>query len=173
MAIMDEGQDCSKSQTDEQQHARDDRGVVLLARPPIVYLISILAGFGLNAVWPVELVPRAIEPLGGSLILLAVALFVLSVRQFRRARTPIRSRKAVTAVITTGPYRFSRNPIYVSFTLLQVGLTMWTNSAWVAGTLIPTLVLISYGVIAREERYMAQKFGDEYLRYTAAVRRWI
>ncbi len=50
---------------------------------------------------------------------------------------------------------------------------MWTNSAWVAGTLIPTLVLISYGVIAREERYMAQKFGDEYLRYRASVRRWI
>jgi len=102
------------------------------------------------------------------LILLAVALFVLSVRQFRRARTPIRSRKVVTAVITTGPYRFSRNPIYVSFTLLQVGLAMWTNSAWVAGTLIPTLVLISYGVIAREERYMAQKFGDEYLQYKRA-----
>jgi len=173
MAIMDEEQDGSKSQTDDQQHARDDRGVVLLARPPIVYLISILVGFGLNAVWPVELVPRAIEPLGGSLILLAVALFVLSVREFRRAPTPIRSRKAVTAVITTGPYRFSRNPIYVSFTLLQVGLAMGTNSAWVAGTLIPTLVLISYGVIAREERYMAQKFGDEYLRYTASVRRWI
>ena len=172
MAIMDEGQDGSKSQADEQQHARDDRGVVLLARPPIVYLISILAGFGLSAVWSVELVPHALEPLGGLLILLAVALFVLSVREFRRARTPIRTRKPVTAVITTGPYRFSRNPIYVSFTLLQVGLAMGTNSAWVAGTLIPTLVLISYGVIAREERYMARKFGDEYLQYKRAVRRW-
>ena len=172
MAIMDEEQDGSKSQTDEQQHARHDRGVVLLARPPIVYLISILAGFGLNALWPVELVPRAIEPLGGSLILLAVALFVLSVREFRRARTPIRSRKAVTAVITTGPYRFSRNPIYVSFTLLQLGLGMWANSAWLVGMLIPTLVLMSYGVIAREERYMARKFGDEYLQYKRAVRRW-
>src|SRR5207247_8544267 len=99
----------------------------LRARPAIVFCTSIRGGFGLNAVRPVELVPRAIEPLGGSLILLAVALFVLSVRQFRRARTPIRSRKAVTAVITTGPYRFSRNPVYVSFTLLQVGLAMWTN----------------------------------------------
>jgi len=171
--IMDERQDGSKSQTDDQQHARDDRGVVLLARPPLVYLISILAGFGLNAVWPVELVPRAIEPLGGSLILLAVALFGLSVREFRRARTPIRSRKAVTAVITTGPYRFSRNPIYLSFTLLQLGLGTWANSAWVVGMLIPALLLMSYGVIAREERYMARKFGDEYLRYRASVRRWI
>ena len=150
-----------------------DQGVVVLARPPIVYLVSILAGFGLNAVWPVEVVPHAIEPLGGLLTLLAVALFVLSVREFRRAGTPIRTRKPVTAIITTGPYRLSRNPIYLSFTLLQLGLGLWGNSAWVVGTLIPTLVLLSYGVIAREERYMAQKFGDAYLRYRGAVRRWI
>ena len=145
----------------------------MLARAPIVYLASILAGFGLNTVWPVEVFPRAIKSLGGLLTVLAVALFVLSVREFRRARTPIRTRKPVTAVIRTGPYRFSRNPIYLSFTLLQLGLGTWANSAWVVGMLIPTLVLMSYGVIAREERYMAQKFGDEYLRYTAAVRRWI
>ena len=50
---------------------------------------------------------------------------------------------------------------------------LWANSAWLVGLLIPTLVLMSYGVIAREERYMAQKFGDEYLRYRASVRRWI
>ena len=76
-------------------------------------------------------------------------------------------------MITIGPYRFSRNPIYLSFTLLQLGLGLWANSAWLVGALIPTLVLMSYGVIAREERYMAQKFGGEYLRFTAAVRRWI
>src|SRR5438552_16949094 len=170
---MDEGQDGSKSQTDERQHARDDRGVVLLARPPIAYLVSILAGFGLNAVWPARMIPSAIEPISGWLILLAVALFALSVREFRKAQTPIRTRKPVTAVITTGPYRFSRNPIYLSFTLLQLGIGMWANGAWIVGMLIPTLVLMSYGVIAREERYMGQKFGDEYLRYRAAVRRWV
>ena len=162
-----------RSQVPERGTITGDQGVVVLARPPIVYLVSILAGFGLNAVWPVEVVPHTIAPIGGLLSLLAVALFVLSVREFRRARTPIRTRKPVTAVITTGPYRFSRNPIYLSFTVLQLGVGVWANSAWVVGTLIPTLVLLSYGVIAREEGYMAQKFGDEYLRYRAAVRRWI
>ena len=98
---------------------------------------------------------------------------MLSVREFRKARTPIRTRKPVTVVITTGPYRFSRNPIYLSFTLLQFGLGMWANSTWLVGMLIPALLLMSYGVIAREERYMARKFGDEYLRYRASVRRWI
>ncbi len=76
------------------------------------------------------------------------------------------------SIITNGPYRFSRNPIYLSFTLLQLGLGMWANSAWLVGMLIPTLVLMSYGVIAREERYMARKFRDEYLQYKRAVRRW-
>jgi len=147
--------------------------VVVVARPPIVYLVSILVGVGINLVWPVQLFPYAVEPLGSLLTLLAVVLFVLSVREFRKARTPIRTRKPVTAVIATGPYRFSRNPIYLSFTLLQLGIGMWANSAWVVGMLIPTLVLMSYGVIAREERYMEQKFGDEYLRYRAAVRRWV
>jgi len=161
------------SQVPEHGAIASDQGVVVLARPPIVYLVSILAGFGLNAVWPARMMPSAIEPIGGWLILLAVALFALSVREFRRARTPIRTRKLVTVVITTGPYRFSRNPIYLSFTLLQLGLGVWANSAWLVGMLIPTLLLMSYGVIAREERYMAQKFGDEYLRYRASVRRWI
>ena len=161
------------SQVPEHGAITSDQGVIVLARPPIVYLASILAGFGLNAVWPVEVFPRAIKSLGGLLTLVAVALFVLSVREFRKARTPIRTRKPVTVVITTGPYRFSRNPIYLSFTLLQFGLGMWANSAWLVSMLIPALLLMSYGVIAREERYMARKFGDEYLRYRASVRRWI
>ena len=157
----------------EAEDGRGDRGVVVLARPPVVYLVSILVGFGLNAIWPVEAFPRALGRFGLLLVLLAVALFALAVREFRRARTPIRTRKPVTAVVRTGPYRLSRNPIYLSFTLLQLGLGTWANSVWVVGLLVPTLVLMSYGVIAREERYMAQKFGEEYLRYTAAVRRWI
>jgi len=63
--------------------------------------------------------------------------------------------------------------LYLSFTLLQLGIGLWANNAWVVAMLVPTLVLMSYGVIAREERYMEQKFGDEYRRYQAAVRRWI
>ena len=98
------------SQVPEHGAIASDQGVVVLARPPIVYLVSILAGFGLNAVWPARMMPSAIEPIGGWLLLLAVALFALSVREFWRARTPIRTRKPVTAVITTGPYRFSRQP---------------------------------------------------------------
>src|SRR5438132_10335059 len=148
------------SQVPEHGAITSDQGVIVLARAPIVYLASILAGFGLNTVWPVEVFPRAIKSLGGLLTVLAVALFVLSVREFRRARTPIRTRKPVTAVIRTGPYRFSRNPIYLSFTLLQLGLGLWANSAWLVGLLIPTPVSMSYGGIPGHERCMAQSLGD-------------
>ena len=75
--------------------------------------------------------------------------------------------------IQTGPYRLSRNPIYLSFTLLELGIGILVNSAWVLGMLIPTVAFISYGVIAREEEYMAAKFGEEYRGYKTDVRRWI
>ena len=76
----------------------------------------------------------------------------------------VRSRSVpprTTAIVTTGPYHFSRNPIYLAFTLLQLGIGFWVNSAWVVGMLVPTLLVMSYGVIAREERYPERKFGEE------------
>jgi protein-S-isoprenylcysteine O-methyltransferase Ste14 len=67
----------------------------------------------------------------------------------------------------------SRNPIYLAFTLLQFGIDLWSKSAWVIGLLVPALVLVSSGTIAREQRYLEEKFGDEYRRYQADVRRWL
>src|SRR5207247_10923337 len=93
------------SQVPEHGAITSDQGVIVLARPPIVYLASILAGFGLNAVWPVEVFPRAIKSLGGLLTLVPVALFVLSARAFRTDRTPIRSTAPVLQTIAPGPQR--------------------------------------------------------------------
>jgi len=158
--------------TDNIQAAHDNPGVV--TRPPLIYLCSILIGLALQFVWPLKVLPAALEAtLGGSLMLVAIVLFTLSVRQFVAAGTAVQTHRPTTTILRTGPYRFSRNPIYVSFTLLYIGIAVWVNSAWLLGMLIPTLIVISYGVIAREERYLAQKFGDEYLRYKASVRRWL
>jgi len=140
------------------------------ATPHLLVLTSHWVGTSIRvAVVPAPLV----APLGGALILVAIVLFTLSVREFRAAGTAIRTHRPTTVIIKTGPYRLSRNPIYLSFTLLHVGIGVWINSAWLLGILIPTLLLISHGVVAREERYLARKFGDEYLRYKASVRRWL
>jgi protein-S-isoprenylcysteine O-methyltransferase Ste14 len=147
---------------------------VVVARPPLVYLCSILIGSTLELAWPLEVFPRALEaPLGVPLILIALVLFALSVRELRAAGTAIRTHRAVTSIVRSGPYRLSRNPIYLSFTLLHLGIGIWVNGAWLLGSLALTLTLMSYGVIAREERYLARKFGAEYLNYRASVRRWL
>jgi protein-S-isoprenylcysteine O-methyltransferase Ste14 len=111
--------------------------------------------------------------LGVSVILVAVVLFALCIREFQAAGTPVQPGRPTTVIIKTGPYRFSRNPVYLSLTLFQIGIGIWVNSVWILGMVVPTLVLMSYGVIAREERYLERKFGREYLQYKSSVRRWL
>jgi protein-S-isoprenylcysteine O-methyltransferase Ste14 len=150
-----------------------DGGVVALVRPPIVYAVAILAGLGIEAGWPTPPFPGVVALLGVVLVLLAATLFILSIRALRAARTTFRTQQPTTTIVRTGPYRRSRNPIYLAFMLLQLGIGLWRNSVWVIGLLVPALLLVSYGTIAREERYLEQKFGDEYRRYKADVPRWL
>ena len=168
---------------DPKNTALDSRGVGIganadtpgvIAPPPIIYLCSILAGLGLQRLWPLQVLPGVLgTALGVSVILVAVVLFVLCIREFRAAGTSVQTRRPTTVIIKTGPYQFSRNPIYLSFTLLQIGVGIWANSVWVLGMVVPALVLMPYGVIAREERYLERKFGEEYLQYKSSVRRWL
>jgi protein-S-isoprenylcysteine O-methyltransferase Ste14 len=144
-----------------------------LARPPLIYASAVALGLAMHFFWPVPLVPPAVAtPAGIALTLAAIALFVASVRRFRAAGTPVPGNQPTTAMVGSGPYRFSRNPIYLAFSLLQLGLAFWVNSAALLLALIPAIVLLSLVVIPREERYLEAKFGAQYLAYKAAVRRW-
>jgi protein-S-isoprenylcysteine O-methyltransferase Ste14 len=142
-------------------------------RPPIVYLGAIVLGLVLHFVWPVHLVPRSVAtPVGAILIVLAVALFFSAVRTFRAAGTPVPGNLPVTTIVHTGPYRFSRNPIYLAFSLLQLGLALCINSLAMLITLVAAVAIMSFVVIPREERYLEAKFPSQYLPYKASVRRW-
>jgi protein-S-isoprenylcysteine O-methyltransferase Ste14 len=107
------------------------------------------------------------------LMLLAVGLFVAAVRTFRAAGTPVPGNQPTTAIVRKGPYRFSRNPIYLAFSLFQLGLSVWLNSLGILMTLIPAIGLMALVVIPREERYLEVRFPSEYSSYRAAVHRWI
>lgn len=145
-----------------------------LLRPPVVYLGAIAAGVAIHVGWRVALVPPAAgTPVGVLLSLAAVALFVASVRRFRAAGTPVPGNQPSTAIVRSGPYRFSRNPIYLAFSLLQLGLAFWLNSAGLLLTLVPAIALMSLVVIPREERYLEAKFPVEYPAYKVSVRRWL
>ncbi len=104
---------------------------------------------------------------------LAIALFVSAVRTLRAAGTPIPGNRPTTTIVRTGPYCFSRNPIYLAFSLLQLGLSVWVNSLALLITLVPAVALMWLVVIPREERYLEVRFPSEYLPYKASVRRWL
>jgi protein-S-isoprenylcysteine O-methyltransferase Ste14 len=140
----------------------------------LVYLASILLGALLQFVAPLPFLPRTLAvPLGASLVVVGIALFASAVTKFRAARTPVPARKPTTAIVRTGHYRFSRNPIYLAFSLLQLGIAIWLNSLWLLATLVGAVALIHFVVVPREEEYLERRFGSRYLEYKASVRRWL
>lgn len=145
----------------------------VIAPPPLIYLAGILIGILLHFAFPVRVLPRGPATLFGVLLVAAgIALMALSLREFSRAGTSIRVDEPTSTVVMTGPYRFSRNPIYVSMAIGHLGIGLWVNSAWIVAMLVPVLLIISTRVIAREERYLERRFGEDYLRYKRSVRRW-
>ena len=144
-----------------------------LMRPPIVFLCAILLGIALKLAWALPFIPANIRLLGPVLTFCAVVLFLLSYREFRSAGTPVRGSQPSTAIVRTGPYRFSRNPIYLSFIVLVVGLSIWINDLWLIVTLILAIAFIATIVIPREERFLDRNFPDQYSSYKATVRRWL
>lgn len=155
-------------------NAKQDVANLGIVRPPLVYLLSLVTGSAIQFAAPLPFCPRAFAvPLGASLVAVAVALFSYSVNKFWVAGTPVRARKPTTAIVRIGSYRFSRNPMYLAFSLLQLGIAIWVNSLWLIATLIAAVALMHYVVIPREEQYLERRFGAEYLDYKASVRRWL
>lgn len=154
----------------------DVAGVV--APPPLIYLGFLAAGLGVGYLWPLAIagdgMPTAARTgLGAALAALGIVIGIAGFRQFRKAGTDVRPDRPTTALVTQGIYRYSRNPLYISQTLVYAGIALAADSLWALAFLVPTLAVVRYGVIAREEAYLERKFGDEYRRFTAEVRRWL
>ena len=151
---------------------RDTAGVV--APPPLIYLAGLIIGLVLDALLPQGELPWAVRwILGGALALGGVALLLSFNTAFVRRGTAVEPWKPTTAIVTTGPYRITRNPAYLGMALLYIGITLLADVPWALLILPVVIVVIDRMVIAREERYLERKFGREYLDYRARVRRWI
>ena len=146
---------------------QDRPGIV--APPPLIFFITFMIGYLCR-----NFLPRAGSPLIGTAIaVIGVIIGALAFAEFLRAKTHIDPRKPATALVTGGPYRFSRNPIYVATTLLYIGAALSFRIISALVLLPLALILLEFGVIRREERYLEQKFGDRYREYRSSVRRWI
>src|SRR5215813_1156964 len=145
-----------------------------LIRPPLVYLISLVSGMVIHLAVPLPFLPVSLAVLlGVPPVAVAIALFSYSVAKFRAVGTPVPARKPTTAIVRTGPYRFSRNPIYLAFSLFQLGIAIWVNSVWLLATLVGAVAPMHYVVMPREEQYLERRFGAHYLDYKVSVRRWL
>jgi protein-S-isoprenylcysteine O-methyltransferase Ste14 len=111
--------------------------------------------------------------IGGSLILIGLALAAAGIRNFSQAGTPVRSIKPTRALVTTGIHGWTRNPIYLGMFLVYGGLGIGAQSPWILILTLPLAITIRYGVVAREEAYLERRFGDVYRDYKGRVRRWV
>jgi protein-S-isoprenylcysteine O-methyltransferase Ste14 len=171
----------------------------VIARPIRLFPADLLLGFGLDHLLPLSLVvtriallPGLDQPvslllaiprtdvahsisviIAGALILVGIALFTAAVRNFSRAATPLPTNQPARVLVTTGIHGRTRNPIYLGFFLIYVGIGIAVHSPWILTLTLPIAAAIRYGVVAREEAYLERRFGDAYRDYKAPVPRWV
>ena len=142
--------------------------------PPLIYVVLFLLALGLQTILPLPAIPPAIGLIGGPVLTIGgVLLSGWSIGRFRRARTSVIPIRPTTTLVIEGPYRFTRNPMYLSLAMVYLGLALWTQKLWVL-LLAPLVILaVQQMVIRKEEQYLQRKFGEQYTLYRASVRRWI
>ena len=142
--------------------------------PPFLLAGSLLLGLLARWIVPFSFLPRDLAaPLGPVVTVAAFGLFVWAALTMRAGHASIPTSEPTDAIVVSGPYRFSRNPIYLAMLVLHVGVGVWTDSGWFFVLAWVSALLLRWGVISREERYLESKFGADYLDYTARVRRWL
>jgi protein-S-isoprenylcysteine O-methyltransferase Ste14 len=144
--------------------------------PPLFFVAAIVlaASFNAFAPLPIALLPEGTASLiGDAFIVLGIFLAMLSQRELRRAKTPQLPGTQATSLVTTGPYAISRNPIYLAWAILQLGLGIWLRNAWIVVLLVPAIAIVNAVGVIPEERYLQAEFGPDYQEYRRRVRRWL
>ena len=144
-------------------------------RPISIQSSSVLLGLLLHFFWPVTIPLAAVMGwvAGPAIIGLGAVVIAWSFLQFAKTSTTLRPDRSANTLIRTGPFRYSRNPLYVSVCFLHIGIALWVNSLWLLSMVVVTVVLMSRAVIAPEEEYLEREFGGEYIAFEASVRRWL
>jgi protein-S-isoprenylcysteine O-methyltransferase Ste14 len=147
----------------------------VIIRPPLAWGLAVIAGLALNWLVPLPLLPVDVSAgwLGAMVFVLALALFAWAIVTMTRAGSNVPTNRPTTTIVESGPYRFTRNPIYLGMFLGLVGLAITFDNLWLLMTLVPFALVIRYGVVAREEAYLDRKFGNGYRGYRSRVRRWL
>tara|TARA_B100000745_G_C20120981_1_gene383805 strand:+ start:36 stop:527 length:492 start_codon:yes stop_codon:yes gene_type:complete len=146
----------------------------VITQAEYVFIISIVLGFIINFFLPLRGIPKIIHiPLGVVFIIAGIRVLALSIDRFQKAKTSVSPFKPVKSLVMKGPYKRSRHPMYFGRVLLQMGIGFIFGNIWIVVLVIPTILIIWYGVIIPEEKYLQQRFGNKYLTYKKSTRCWI
>lgn len=153
----------------------DSPGVIMF--PPALWAATVLLGLVMHYFWRWHIMATVpawcLASLGALMIVLGGSLAIWGRNTMVRGGTNVLPSRPALAIITAGPFRFTRNPLYLGNLLVYVGLTLIFNSAELLALFLPMYLLLHWGIVRREERYLEGKFGAAYLAYKASVRRWI
>jgi protein-S-isoprenylcysteine O-methyltransferase Ste14 len=150
----------------------DRPGVITL--PPLIYAAFLVVGIYWRDVLPLSLGPGPLrKPIGVALVAAGILIAFWAMGTMTRARTTFNPFRPSSAIVSSGPFRFTRNPIYLGDLLIYAGVAMYFDSALALLLLPLVIVAMHFGVIVREERYLERKFGEEYRNYRQRVRRWL
>jgi protein-S-isoprenylcysteine O-methyltransferase Ste14 len=151
---------------------KDTAGVI--APPPLIFLGGLMMGRGISWFYPIHFLPNVWwRSLGGVFVVIGIGIVLVARSKMAKAETNIEPWKPTTAILSDGIYGVSRNPVYVAMIVVYLGVVFLFNSLTILLPLILVLLVMHYGVILREERYLEEKFGKEYLSYKKKVRRWV
>ena len=162
----------------DQTAAPDPEHSKVAVFPPVIPLAAFLLGVALGVVWPTvplmsDSLRLALRVIGGGLFCVGVAGFAWMVVTMRKAGTPIHNAKTPTALVETGPFRFTRNPMYLFGQAGYAGLALLLMQLWSLALLPAVFAVTHYGIVLREEAFLERKFGTAYKQYQSRVRRWL
>lgn len=164
--------------TQKSADVSDKKGPAVKFPPPLLFVLCTLLGGFMDYHWhialaKVGLLNDLLNLVGAALLVLAVVIVLVAFYTFYKAKTHIEPWKPTSNIITTGIFAYSRNPIYIAMSLVPMGLGFIFSSFWILISLLPALVAVYFVAIKKEEAYLEQKFGEEYLQYQQKVRRWL
>jgi protein-S-isoprenylcysteine O-methyltransferase Ste14 len=147
----------------------------VIIRPPLAWGLAVIAGLALNWLLPLPFLPTDLPAgwLGAMVFVLALALVAWAIVTLTRAGSNVPTNRPTTTIVESGPYRFTRNPVYLGMFLGLIGLAIAFDNLWLLMMLVPFALVIRYGAVAREEAYLKRKFSDVYRGYHSRVRRWL
>lgn len=157
---------------DQTPHAHRPRTLML---PPAPYAAAMIGGWWLDRHWralPLDL-GAVSRPLGWFAVGIGLALFAWTLWTFARHRTTVNPYAGASTLCIRGPFRFSRNPIYLGDWFILTGVSLLLNTVWPLVFAPLIWAMLRYGVIRHEEAHLEARFGDAYRRYAAQVRRWL